>query len=451
MIKKTWQAAVACALALVAQAAESGVTCTSGWTRGADAPARVLQAAVQRQAAWNAQYSGPTDNICVKKASLEPADWATYRPACEVVDGSPPFRPPVAFTESWIAGSSAENADLLQTYADNLARTGRLSPLLPASMPLPQKIVTYTYRPVIGLYPWTYSGRAGSPDGTLIGRESKLDDCFVYPTLIGFFNGVWNTDLAARDSLDRLSSEFGSSRGGVPIDYELFYNQTGCGDSSLTKINCIEDIFEVFSQRRRELDGVLANRWEFFWEMLAGRHRQEGSLGSRLLAALGNSSNTLLQLLDSTFNAMLGQLAGVTSRMVMNPPTMEQSSDHVALMRVYEERGTSMLLVAHSQGNLFVNAAYDTFRAQRPSASVQVVHVAPASPTLRGDYVLADIDIVINGLRVQGTNSVPAANLSLPFSSSDLSGHMLEATYLDRSRAGYDRVRNMITTALDKL
>jgi len=45
-----------------------------------------------------------------------------------------------------------------------------------------------------------------------------------------------------------------------------------------------------------------------------------------------------------------------------------------------------------------------------------VVHVAPASPTLRGRYVLADIDVVINGLRLSGINSVQPINILLPTS-----------------------------------
>ncbi len=35
-----------------------------------------------------------------------------------------------------------------------------------------------------------------------------------------------------------------------------------------------------------------------------------------------------------------------------------------------------------------------------------MVHVAPASPSLRGEVVLADIDLVINALRVTGTRAV---------------------------------------------
>lgn len=48
-----------------------------------------------------------------------------------------------------------------------------------------------------------------------------------------------------------------------------------------------------------------------------------------------------------------------------------------------------ILRVAHCQGNLFVNQAYVCVVPKLGKSSVAVVHIAPASPTVRGDYVLA--------------------------------------------------------------
>lgn len=269
--------------------------------------------------------------------------------------------------------------------------------------------------------------------------------------LLGFFNGVANTEDSANESLNRLQRELGPERNGTPLQYELFYNQTGCGSGTLGAAACLEDIFEVFAQRDRELQGVLADRWEIFWELLGGTHTQGSSLTGRLLGLLGGAGNALLQLIDTTFSAMLNQLVGVTGRLLTSPPTAANTAAHVARLQDHADQELGLVLVAHSQGNLFVNAAFDGLRAARPNAAAQVVHVAPASPTLRGDYTLADIDLVINGLRTTGVNSVPPANLTLPTSRSDLSGHMLEGTYLDNTRAAFARVKGMITTALDAL
>lgn len=90
-------------------------------------------------------------------------------------------------------------------------------------------------------------------------------------------------------------------------------------------------------------------------------------------------------------------------------------------------------------------------RAARPDAVAQVVHVAPASPTLRGDYVLASIDLVINALRLTGANSVPPANITIGPSRADASGHGFEPTYLDITRGAYSRTRNLIAHSLESL
>ena len=92
--------------------------------------------------------------------------------------------------------------------------------------------------------------------------------------------------------------------------------------------------------------------------------------------------------------------------------------------------------------------------------------MAPASPTLRGKHVLADIDLVIGGLGNFGPETVQPINLWLPRSRKDASGHTFVGTYLDGDRpATYrngqnpcnsaptsrDCVKTMTFTALDAL
>ncbi len=100
---------------------------------------------------------------------------------------------------------------------------------------------------------------------------------------------------------------------------------------------------------------------------------------------------------------------------------------------------------------MFVNHAYDHILPVVTKDRVAVAHIAPASPTLRGDYVLADIDIVINAMRVQGIGSVPDINLTLPFSKADASGHTLIGTYLDGTRDGRGRVKTMVEAGMGGL
>lgn len=220
------------------------------------------------------------------------------------------------------------------------------------------------------------------------------------------------------------------------------------------QVSGLEDVAEVFEQRSKELDGVFANRWEVFWDILAGRHRADGSMTGRLLSLLGDGANALLQWLDSTANAVMNQLASAVLKLLTlftNAPTYENQAEHMASLTAHADRGSGFILVAHSQGNLFVNSAYDALLAAKPNAEAKVVHVAPASPTLRGQHILADIDLVINGLRTTGINTVPPANIAIPFSSRDASGHGFEPTYMDKARAAYARTKELITSGLQAL
>lgn len=267
--------------------------------------------------------------------------------------------------------------------------------------------------------------------------------------VIGFFNGVSNTDEAAQKSLDRLEVEFGPVYKDTPLKYAQFYNQTACDGGF-----CLEDMAETFEQRSLALNGLFADRWETFWDILASRHQQDNSLTGRLFNLLGNGSNALLQWLDTTATAVLNQLVNNTLRLLTlfsNSPTSVDRADHMERLWRYADDGTHMLLVAHSQGNLFVNSAYDALMKYKPEAKAQVVHVAPAALTLRGEHVLADIDLVINALRGTGLNSVPDVNINLPLSKIDPSGHSFEPTYLDKARAAYARTIGMITASLDAL
>ena len=286
--------------------------------------------------------------------------------------------------------------------------------------------------------------------------ENSVDASVVMQSdiVIGFFNGVGNTEKAAIASSQRLGKEFGTKYKAAPLQYDWFYNQTSCGEEWYEKGSCLEDVAEVFEQRSQEMGGVFVDRWETFWDVLAGRHAQATSFTGRLLGLLGDGGNALLQSLDATASALLNQLTRETLKLLTlfaDSPTYENRADHMTRLWRHADDGSRMLLVAHSQGNLFVNSAYDALKAAKPGAHAQVVHVAPASPTLRGEYVLADIDLVINALRISGLNSVPSVNIALPLSSADRSGHGFEPTYLDKTRATHGKTRSLIGQSLDVL
>lgn len=260
-----------------------------------------------------------------------------------------------------------------------------------------------------------------------------------------FFNGVWNTQGQANAGMKNLSVLRGASFQGQSVRYEAMYNHTGC--ESGTGAICVkgfspEDIAEVFEQRAAEIDqsGELGKRWEYFWDSLNGDH----STTEKLVGLFPSAGN----LFSALYTAVSAKLAAGVSQLFSNPPTSVDYEQHNQRLKTLAAQGQKLLLVAHSQGNLFANHAYDYIKPIIGIDSVKVVHIAPASPTLRGAHVLSDGDMVINALRVQGLSSVPPNNLMLPTSSTDLSGHTLIETYLNDTRTGLWAGRTMTAKAV---
>lgn len=208
------------------------------------------------------------------------------------------------------------------------------------------------------------------------------------PVVLGYFNGVWNTEFQSSLGLDALRGLIGQIHQENPIRFEYFYNATGKGTPS----TLWQDLAETFSQRSYELDGILNKRWEHYWNLIAGRHGDPDSLTGSLIKGLGQGGLALAQLLDATFNATMGQVVGGWARLLSEPPTEIDIAAHVAKLKVLAGDDASFVLVAHSQGNLFLNAAYDALVRSRPETKVKVVHIAPASPTVRGPHGLSGLD-----------------------------------------------------------
>ncbi|WP_417763323.1 YfaP family protein [Shewanella sp.] len=261
--------------------------------------------------------------------------------------------------------------------------------------------------------------------------------------VLGFFNGVWNdpTVDGALGGLSALKNIVGEEYNDEPVDAELFYNHTG----SAVGASWWQDIAETFMQRANEVDesGELSHRFEYLWEVIT----DGGSFWDRLIDLVPATAGVL----DALYAQFMTNITAEIVSWFSDPPTDADYAEHSARLDEFALQGQKLLLVAHSQGNLFVNHAYDYISPKVSPNSVKVVHIAPASPTLRGDYLLADIDVVINALRIQGVSSVPDVNLQLPLSVKDLSGHTLNGTYLDETRAGYQGVTQQLQTSLATL
>lgn len=208
----------------------------------------------------------------------------------------------------------------------------------------------------------------------------------------------------------------------------------------------LQDLAETFIQRSAEIDksGVMGKRFEYFWEFL-------GSSQPTFLDKIKEIFPNAISLFDALYTTFTTKLVAIISGILSNPPTEADYAIHNARLDTLAANGEKLMLVGHSQGNLFMNHAYDHILPVVTKDRVAAAHIAPASPTLRGDYVLTSIDLVINAMRVQGGLSVPDNNLTLNSSSADVSGHTLIGTYLDGTRAGRATIKTMIESAMGKL
>jgi len=256
-----------------------------------------------------------------------------------------------------------------------------------------------------------------------------------------FFNGVQTTVREANRANDELARLHGyENDDGEEIAYEVAYNYTeGFGD-----------FIETFDQRLLEQDSELVGRYELFFESLRG----DGPWWS----VIGHALPQLLDIRDSWIDWYQAAVVQRLTALFGSPPTEVNYAEHRARIDNWIVEGKKLLFVAHSQGNLFANAAYGYASSQLPADAVKVVHIAPASPSLNGPYTLADLDLVINGLRVAG--SVPAITNNIPGyllrpagvnGQKDILGHGLLEIYINQQLAIASRVKTQIDSALNSL
>ena len=185
---------------------------------------------------------------------------------------------------------------------------------------------------------------------------------------VGFFNGVWNTAGQAATGLAALRALTGSSFNSEPIQYEGFYNTT----RAVAGATVLQDLAELFVQRAKEIDasGELGNRWEFFWESLSG----EKTFTQRVIDFYPSSA----LLFEQLYTAVVSKVMAGLSSLLSNPPTEANYATHNIRLNALALQKQKLMLVAHSQGNLFANHAYDYIVPAIGVSSVQVAHIAPA-------------------------------------------------------------------------
>jgi len=222
----------------------------------------------------------------------------------------------------------------------------------------------------------------------------------------GFFNGVYNTDDDAEASARRLSLTGGKK----PI---LFYNHS---------YGLIPDLVEAYDQTMAEMPPATRrpNNGDLFNEFLNG--------DTGILKAVAEVNPEIMNAVRKFRSAIPEK----ERKAIVLTETMADYTEHNQQLKALLNRTHRAILIAHSQGNLFANHAYDQVGKERQKR-IGIIHVAPPTAVLHGKYVLSNHDTVINLIRLSGRATTLPANVEIPLLNIDswLSGHGFVEVYLN--------------------
>ncbi len=169
--------------------------------------------------------------------------------------------------------------------------------------------------------------------------------------VIGFFNGITTLPYQAKADTKYLKIvSFGENDSPVPI--ELFYNYTD---------GFFEDMLEVFEQRTVEQSMILKNRYELLPDLIKGG-------GAQLTEALRLNPNMKV-MTESIINASTSLQAVYKVNKIVpggrSVSTDQTYQEHINKASYYLQKSHKLILVAHSQGNLFVNHLYESLSIKK--------------------------------------------------------------------------------------
>ncbi len=235
------------------------------------------------------------------------------------------------------------------------------------------------------------------------------------PGVVVFFgNGVWNDVENARLSKKVLQNRLNAYISGTNLDgsitYGLAYNPSD---------GYLADLLETFAQD-------LQTDYSQFWNYLADWDIMPDSLQNKI--------NAIAKEVD----------AAVVSA---NPSVQE----HIALYNQYLSEGNMVVLVAHSQGNLYGNIAYLGINP-RYITGFGIVSVANPDGYVAGGgpYTTINEDIIIGSIPTALPQNLD--NFFGPINWGDIwGGHNFIKSYMAPGRMAEAKILNDVVTVANKL
>ncbi len=290
----------------------------------------------------------------------------------------------------------------------------------------------------------------GSAPMTVAQTNSPFElECYPVTYAVGYFNGVANTMVDAQRSLKGVRDLLGKDDpDGNQIAYEVFYNNYS---------NLLADVAETFRQKADEIDPEVSERfWELFW---LGRGSPEDALfiGGGIVDILDTLPlplQTRLQNFVESIRVSISEaIIGGIARALVNEP-LEEYEEHATRLTNWKRQNRSALLVAHSQGNLFVNQVHDFGKLVigYTDDDLRVVHVAPASKRLNGPHILSSSDTVIGLVgKALGASTIPDSNVDVVYTQRDSRGHGFLEIYLEPRTLAWDKTTSILNNQFNQL
>jgi len=231
-------------------------------------------------------------------------------------------------------------------------------------------------------------------------------------TLIVYGNGMFNTYKEAHNSMNVLKFRFKSSLPASStlrqeLSFTVAYADNG-GATGPGSLSGLGQLLEVYIQKQGDTTS-------YFWRLLAN-----------------------IDIAPAWFQQAMKNIATqATLRVYANDPDLQ--SHLSAIYRPALQEGKRVLIVSHSQGNFYANAAYAALSAQY-GANVGNVQVAsPASFVASGGpHVTASEDLVIGAIATAAALGLPGIAPPLPANvtnagdgtSQDVMGHNFIKHYM---------------------
>jgi hypothetical protein len=256
---------------------------------------------------------------------------------------------------------------------------------------------------------------------TIDPKLAKADICGRYEVI--HINGIDTTQIQALANRDAIAAAYGNAHEEHLIQYSLAYNRIA---------GVIRDLIDVFNQKRAEYPTL--------------------SYQDLVKAVLFNIIKPpLTQTIVDDMRRLLVDKLRISGETAYNDADLQEI---LGAVRSGHQPTGKMLLVPHSQGNLYANLVYDNItqgtNAVQPK-SIAIMGVASPANTVRngGSYVTSSRDVVINMLRP--ISQVLPSNVDQPFTTADVLGHNFIKIYLKPGSPARAKVLSQMDSALTNL